>query len=224
MSSKVSQLAQEKATQLCNEGLEYYRSWDAEKAFEAFEAAISLNGYVANYYLYLAQTAIRLGDYDTMRKALGGFISLENDSDIVHRFEQMFSSAMDEVETNLTQTMPKHNVPLEIIGAAIQMWLEFRVAMGRSPISMRDSHEKIWAAALDFTIRKVNFYEVDITQLAKWYEVNPDEVKQLHDAFIGTLDVMPCDYRYFRGKENPLDKLVEAAIMLEELEERFYSI
>jgi len=35
------------------------------------------------------------------------------------------------------------------------------------------------------------------------------------------LDIMPCDYRYFRGDENPLDKLVEAAVMMEELEERF---
>jgi hypothetical protein len=38
---------------------------------------------------------------------------------------------------------------------------------------------------------------------------------------VKTLDVMPCDYRYFRGDQNPLDKLVEAAAMLEELEERF---
>ena len=32
---------------------------------------------------------------------------------------------------------------------------------------------------------------------------------------------MPCDYRYFVGKENPLDKLVEAAELLEQLEARF---
>ena len=41
------------------------------------------------------------------------------------------------------------------------------------------------------------------------------------ETLVRTLDVMPCDYRYFVGKENPLDKLVEAAAMLEELEERF---
>jgi hypothetical protein len=35
---------------------------------------------------------------------------------------------------------------------------------------------------------------------------------------------MPCDYRYFREKDNPLDKLVEAASMLEDLEERFEKI
>jgi hypothetical protein len=38
---------------------------------------------------------------------------------------------------------------------------------------------------------------------------------------VETLDVMPCDYRYFRGDENPLDKLVEAAELLEALEKRF---
>jgi hypothetical protein len=38
---------------------------------------------------------------------------------------------------------------------------------------------------------------------------------------VETLDIMPCDYRYLRGKNNPLDKLVEAAVMLEEMERRF---
>ena len=32
---------------------------------------------------------------------------------------------------------------------------------------------------------------------------------------------MPCDYRYFTGKDNPLDKLVEAAELLRQLEEKF---
>jgi hypothetical protein len=32
---------------------------------------------------------------------------------------------------------------------------------------------------------------------------------------------MPADYRYFTGDDNPLDKLVEAAQMLELLERRF---
>jgi hypothetical protein len=33
---------------------------------------------------------------------------------------------------------------------------------------------------------------------------------------------MPCDYRYFVGSQNPLDKLVEAAELLEQLERRFH--
>jgi hypothetical protein len=46
-------------------------------------------------------------------------------------------------------------------------------------------------------------------------------VRAYHNDLVQALDIMPCDYRYFRGEENPLDKLVEAAAMLEELEERF---
>ena len=47
-------------------------------------------------------------------------------------------------------------------------------------------------------------------------------IREKYSLLIETLDVMPCDYRYFRGADNPLDKLVEAANMLETLEERFY--
>ncbi|MCP4358102.1 MAG: hypothetical protein GY796_08830 [Chloroflexi bacterium] len=38
---------------------------------------------------------------------------------------------------------------------------------------------------------------------------------------VHTLDLMPADYRYFTGEENPLDKLVEATQLLEELERQF---
>ena len=46
-------------------------------------------------------------------------------------------------------------------------------------------------------------------------------MRAYHNDLVQALDIMPCDYRYFRGDENPLDKLVEAAAMLEDLEERF---
>jgi len=38
---------------------------------------------------------------------------------------------------------------------------------------------------------------------------------------VQTLDLMPADYRYFTGEKNPLDKLVEAARLLEELDRNF---
>jgi hypothetical protein len=42
-------------------------------------------------------------------------------------------------------------------------------------------------------------------------------IRHGHQELVNALDIMPCDYRYYRGQENPLDKLVEAAMMLEEL-------
>ncbi|OQY26974.1 MAG: hypothetical protein B6243_13520 [Anaerolineaceae bacterium 4572_5.2] len=89
-----------------------------------------------------------------MRRALGRFIQFETNLAIAERYEALFGSALDAVELALTEVMSQHDVPLEVIGAAIQMWVDFRVA---------------------------------------W------------------------------GLENPLDNLVEAAMQLEELEERFYS-
>jgi len=94
--------------------------------------------------------------------------------------------------------------------------------MGRKLISLDGAEIYAWAAAMDYTIRKVNFHEVPAEQLAHWYDVSPQIVRGKYAILIETLDVMPCDYRYFRGLDNPLDKLVEAANMLEKLEERFY--
>jgi hypothetical protein len=184
-----------------------------------FQEAARLDDTEAEYHLNLARTQVRLGDYEMMLQALGDYIRTEKDQGLVSRFEALFSNALDEVETRLTTMMPQENMPLEIVGAAIQMWLEYRVAIGKQPLDL--SHPEEWAGALDYTVRKVNFKEAPLEKVAEWYEASETAIRQHHNELVKTLDIMPCDYRYFRGQDNPLDKLVEAAMMLEELEERF---
>jgi hypothetical protein len=115
--------------------------------------------------------------------------------------------------------MPQQGINLEVVGAAIQMWVEYRVTVGTAPLDT--SHPENWGAALDYTVRKVNFAEASLEEIARLYDIQEQTVRFGHQELVKTLDVMPCDYRYYRGDENPLDKLVEAAMMLEDLEARF---
>ena len=200
-------------------GLQHYERWDIEEAIKSFEEAIRLYPENPEFHLNLARALARYGDFDAARRALGSYIRYEPDKDLAERFEQLFAEGMDEVETLVTQEMTKKKLPLEIIGAAVQMWLEYRICLGRRPLVIRKP--ETWAAALDYTVRKVNFLELTQREIADLYGVSPSTVRTYHNDLIQTLDIMPCDYRYFRGEENPLDKLVEAAAMLEELEERF---
>jgi hypothetical protein len=80
----------------------------------------------------------------------------------------------------------------------------------------------MWAAALDYTVRKLNFREMTQKRIAAVYGISPKSLRARFNDLVKTLDIMPCDYRYFRGKENPLDKLVEAALLLDKLERRFH--
>ncbi|MDY7041845.1 MAG: hypothetical protein SVX38_13390, partial [Chloroflexota bacterium] len=68
---------------------------------------------------------------------------------------------------------------------------------------------------------KVNFREITQQEIEELYDISNDALRKHFNELVETLDIMPCDYRYFRGEDNPLDKLVEAATMLERLEERF---
>jgi hypothetical protein len=115
--------------------------------------------------------------------------------------------------------MPQQGLRLEVIGSAIQMWLEYRVTIGKSYLDL--SHPEEWAAALDYTVRKVNVEETPIEDIARWYDTTEPAIRSSHADLVDILDIMPCDYRYYRGDDNPLDKLVEAALMLENLERRF---
>ena len=208
-----------RAAQLNEEGLLHYRHWEVEDAVQTFRQAAELNPDQPDYHLNLARALARFGDYEGTLRALGDFLRTESDPVLTERFERLFGNAMDDVEISLTEVMTQHDLPLDVIGAAIQMWMEYRIAVGRHTFDVSDPAP--WAAALDLTVRKVNFRDDPLREIAGWYDAQQSAVRKRHMDLITTLDVMPCDYRYFRGNENPLDKLVEAAVMLEELEERF---
>ena len=200
-------------------GLQQYERWEIDEAIESFKEAIRLAPDEPDFHLNLARSLARLGDYDAARRALASAIRFEPDKELAERFERLFAEGMDEVETLMTRQMTRKGLPLEIIGAGVQMWLEYRICVGRRPLVIRKA--ETWAAALDYTVRKVNFHELSQREISDLYGVSPSTVRAYHNDLVQTLDIMPCDYRYFRGDDNPLDKLVEAAAMLEELEERF---
>lgn len=200
-------------------GLQQYERWEIDEAIKSFNESIRLYSEEPEFHLNLARAFARYGDFDAAKRALGSYIRYESDKDLAERFEQLFAEGMDAVETLVTEQMTRKSLPLEVVGAAVQMWLEYRICVGRRPLIIRKP--QTWASALDYTIRKINFRELTQREIADLYGVSPSTVRAYHNDLIQTLDIMPCDYRYFRGDENPLDKLVEAAAMLEELEERF---
>ncbi len=207
------------AAKFNQEGLKHYESWDLELAVQSFRSATAIDPDNAELHLNLARALARGGDYENAIRALGDYIRTESDQKLAERYEQLFASALDEVEKTLIERMRSAKMGLSEIGAAIQMWLEYRIAIGRQPLTVRKP--ETWAAALDFTVRKVNFLQVVRKDLADFYGISDGALKARHDDLVETLDIMPADYRYFTGKDNPLDKLVEAAQMLEQLEARF---
>ena len=216
---KSAKARQAKAEVLNREGLKAYQEWDVETAVKKFRAAIRVAPEVPEYHLNLARALSRSGDFDQALRALAEFLRLEPDSEVAERFERLFASGLDPVETILTEKMTEARLPIEEIGAALQMWLEYRIAVGRKPLPMRKP--ETWAAALDYTVRKVNLRPVTQREVARTYGVSERTLRERFNELVATLDVMPCDYRYFVGEQNPLDKLVEAAELLEQLEARF---
>jgi tetratricopeptide (TPR) repeat protein len=200
-------------------GLQAYNDWDIDRAIQSFRAAVNVAPDEPQYVLYLAQALARSGDFDQALRALAEFIRLEPDSPLTDRFQQLFASGMDDVEQLLTNRMTSSRMSIEEIGAAIQMWLEYRIALGSQVLVVRKPES--WAAGLDYTIRKVNLRPVTRREMAKLYGVSETALHERHENLVNALDVMPCDYRYFTGEENPLDKLVEAAELLKQLETRF---
>jgi tetratricopeptide (TPR) repeat protein len=208
-----------KAQEHEQKGLQSYEDWDIDDAIQHFNAATRLAPEEPDYLIHLARALARAGDFDQALKALAEFIRLEPESPLTERFQQLFASGMDDVESLITDKMMAAETPIELIGAAIQMWLEYRIALGREPLTLRKP--ETWAAALDYTIQKINLRPVKRQEIADFYGVSDSAVRDRHTDLVTLLDVMPCDYRYFVAKENPLDKLVEAAELLEQLEARF---
>jgi tetratricopeptide (TPR) repeat protein len=209
-----------KAAEKQNEtGLAYFEGWDIEKAITAFQAAVAEDPDNPEYLLNLARVFARGGDYEQAMPALGRYLQVETVGDVAARFERLFSSSLDEVETLLIEAMRRLDLTIAQIGKGIQMWLEFRITLGRRPF--RTPKPELWAAAITYAIVKVNFVNLKRIDIADAYGINERSLKEKYDEIVQTLDLMPADYRYFSGEQNPLDKLVEAARLLEELDRNF---
>ena len=210
---------EERANELNKNGEDYFGSWEIENAIDAFQKAIKNDPKNPEYRLNLTRAYTRSGDYDKAMEALGGYLQVETNPELIARFEKLFSSGLDEVEQKLIEGMKKLNLPIQQIGKAIQMWLEYRITVGRKPL--RIPKPELWAAGLTYAIIKINFVELTRAEVSAIYNVSPRALKEKYDELVDQLDLMPSDYRYFTGEDNPLDKLVEAAELLEGLERRF---
>jgi hypothetical protein len=200
-------------------GLEQYARWELENAVSLFQEAIRLNTAEPEYYLNLARAQVRLGNYELMQQAIRDYIQIEPNKEFTGRFENLLRNTMDEVEVRLTTLMPQPDIQLELVRAAMQMWLEYRVTLGQEPLDL--NQPEVWAAALDYTARKVNLAEVSVQEVAQRYGTTETAVRIYHTDLVRILDLISCDYRYFRGQNNPLDQLAEAASLVAEAEQRF---
>ncbi len=210
---------EDRAVELNKKGEAYFGAWEIENAIVAFEKAIKSDPKNPEYRLNLTRAFTRSGDYDKAMEALGGYLQVETNPELIARFEKLFSSGLDDVEQKLIEGMKKLGLPIQQIGKAIQMWLEYRITVGRKPL--RTPKPELWAAGLTYAIIKINFVELTRAEVSATYTVSPRALKEKYEELVSRLDLMPSDYRYFTGDENPLDRLVEAAELLEGLERKF---
>ncbi|MEM7118422.1 MAG: tetratricopeptide repeat protein [Chloroflexota bacterium] len=212
-------VSQQTAIEQNKAGLAFYDTWNMDKATLAFQQAIQADPTSADYRLNLARAYARGGDYHQAVETIGEYLHYETSDAIAARFESLFSLALDDVEQNLIQTMREMDLSIQQIGKGIQMWLEYRIALGRK--TLRIPKPQLWAAAITYAILKVNLVDVTREKIAKTFDVRKRPLREKYKELVQTLDLMPADYRYFTEGENPLDKLVEAAQMLEELDRQF---
>lgn len=214
-----------RATEQNKAGLEFYESWELEKAITAFQKAVEVDPENPEYHLNLARTFARSGDFGQAMHALGDYLHNETKDEIATRYEHLFSSALDGVEQSLTEVLPQLGMALPQIGKALQMWLEYRIVAGRRPLSI--PQPELWAAAITYAIHKVNLNKMNRAEVAAAYGVKEGSLQKKYQELVQVLDLMPADYRYFLGEENPLDDVVEAgetpeaSQILDDLERRF---
>ena len=197
-------------------GLKLYGAWEIDDAIVAFKEAAANYPENPEYQLNLARAYARAGNYPEAMQSLGEYLHVETDENLTDRYERLFSSALDEVEASLIDGMRGMDLPVQLTGKAMQMWLEYRLTVGRQPIEQLDQPE-LWAASLCYLACKINFQETSRIEVAAIYDVDLLEMKNKCNVLIETLDLITADYRYFTGEENPLDEVFEAAQRMDQL-------
>ena len=200
-------------------GLAAFSAWNMEESIQAFQKAVKNDPQNPDYHLNLVKAYARNGSYDMVMTSLGHYLRVETESEIADRYEMLFSTGLDPVESLLIESMQAMEFPMQQVGKAIQLWLEYRISFGRRPL--RTPKPAVWAAALTYAIVKVNSINIKKNELAKIYQVPLKSLTEKYNDLVTLLDIMPADYRYFTGEINPLDKLIEAAQLLEDLDKQF---
>ena len=181
-------------------GLQHYATWEIDNAIVAFQEAIDADPENPEYLLNLARAYARSGNYPEAMRALGEYLHSEKDENVAERYERLFSSALDEVETRLIDGMRDLDLPIQQIGKAIQMWLEYRITIGRRPL--RVPKPELWAAALTNAVCKVNFVELERESIAAEYGVNVRSVREKYRELLETFgsDAGRLSLLYRRGE------------------------
>ncbi|MCB8944163.1 MAG: tetratricopeptide repeat protein [Ardenticatenaceae bacterium] len=182
------------------EGLHCYQNWEIDAAIAIFQEAIAADGDNPEYRLNLARAYARSSDYQQAISALGEYLRTETDETIAARYERMFSSALDEVESRMIEGMQQLGMTVQQVGKAIHMWLEYRITYGRHPLII--NKPGIWSAALVYAIVKVNLLDMKRATIARAFKVEPEAVKKAYTEIVQTLDLMPGDFRYFAGEQS----------------------
>lgn len=209
----------EKGIKHNQEGEAAYAAWKLGQAIDSFSKAVKADPGNPEYHLNLVKAYARNGDYDEVMSRLGDYLHVEPETSIAERYEWLFSTALDDVEAVLIETMNKMEFPVPQIGKGLHMWFEFRICYGRRPF--RAPKPALWAAAVTYAVVKVNFIDIKKHELATIYQITPRALTEKYTVLLDVLDIMPADYRYFVGENNPLDKLIEAAQLLDSLEQKF---
>ena len=201
------------------EGQAAYAAWNLEQAIILFTDATKHDPTNPEYRLNLVKSYARNGNYDEVMRSLGEYLHVETETAVSERYQSLFSTSLDDVEKVMIETTRMMEFPVAQISKGLQMWFEFRLTYGRRPF--RINKPEIWAAALTYAIVKVNFINIKKHELATIYQISPRALTEKYNALLDLLDIMPADYRYFTGEKNPLDKLIEAAQLLDSLEKQF---
>jgi tetratricopeptide (TPR) repeat protein len=188
------------------DGLHYYAGWELDKAVAAFTKAAQAAPDNPEYLLNLTRSYARNNNYEAAMRWLGDYLRVETDNDLVSRYEQLFNSALDPVESSLIAHTQELDWSIPYTAKGLQMWLEYRIALGRQPLPRH--RPDLWAAALTYAVGKVNFLATTSAEIIRRYGVSGRSLKDRYAELLRVLDLMPADYRYYVGEENPLDKLV----------------
>jgi tetratricopeptide (TPR) repeat protein len=203
------------------QGLNHYNRWEMDKAISSFSAAVREDVNKAEHHLNLARAYARDGRYQDAIHCLSEYIQIEPDSELVARYEPLFTTELDRVEEEVVAGMRTLDLPGDMIKKAIQMWLDFRISLGREP--MPENRPEVWAAALTYSVLKVNFVKIERFRIARIFNVSERAIRDYFNEFVQILDILPADFRYFAGENNPLDELLEASQIMEALDLQFKS-
>lgn len=190
------------------QGLDLHGQWEPESAIQPFTGAAANDPDQPGVRLNLTRAVTMARNDTNAGRTLTEYVPLTKAEKPANGSKRLFRSDLGAVESKLLEGMSALALPVQLMGKAFQMWLDYRQINRRQAFLVLE-RPAVWACALVFLTCLISLQNADRPKIADQFQVDIEQMTNRCNLICKTPDLTAADLRYFHGGKSQLEGVFE---------------